>query len=104
MPKIAGKIRIHLTGSSSHVVLAGACLVASTTFAAAEDGSESFAFTSYVENRCTFCHSRALTVVFLERVLEASGTTGLDAFLSNHHCPSPEERASIIRYLERESE
>lgn len=57
----------------------------------------------YIEQRCTFCHSRILSMVLLNRVFEADGLTGVDAFLARHHMPDAEARKLILDYLDRAS-
>ncbi len=55
----------------------------------------------YIEQRCTFCHSRILTLVLLKRRVEIRGLAEMDGFLAGHHMPDAGARDVLLRYLER---
>ena len=67
---------------------------------AAETQRHKFTPDDYINQRCTFCHSRILAIVFLKRRVENHGIAEVDAFLARHHLPDAEPREVIIRYLQ----
>ena len=55
----------------------------------------------YIEQRCTFCHSRILTLVLLKRRIQSLGIDEIDTFLARHNMPDAEARETLVTYLER---
>ena len=68
---------------------------------AASNQQRTFTPDEYIEQRCTFCHSRILTFTLLNWSVEKHGIAELDAFLARHHLPDAEAREVIIHYLDR---
>ena len=52
-----------------------------------------------IEARCTHCHGLTLVINFSHRMIENSGKSAFEAFLTTHRAPDAEARTAIVDFL-----
>ena len=85
------------------------CLIAVPSFLAAaalawpvqsDQAGREITADEYIESRCTYCHSRILSIALMQRIIREDGYEELAIFLARHHVPDAKARNAIVGYFQ----